>query len=131
MQVFAFMIMAVSQLLFLEAAHATDIYNISSFKITAKNSDINRIKYGVLTLDINLGEQGSKRISLSPGKSYTVVDINSPINIQNRSIKVYSYKGGSGTPIMNSLIGGGRIRESRYIRKSRSATRAGHRMGSV
>jgi len=103
MQVFAFMIMAVSQLLFLEVAHATDIYNISSFKITAKDSFINRSKYGLLNIDINLGEQGSKRISLSPGKSYTLVDINSPINIQNPSIKVFY----SGQPIMNRVIGGG------------------------
>lgn len=76
MQVFALMIMAVSQLLFLEAVHAVTIYTISSFRITNTG---NRS----VGIDIAIGERQSRRRGIGPGRSISLADTDSLINIQN------------------------------------------------
>ena len=81
MQVFAFMIMAVSQLLFLEVAHANTIYTITKFSIV----NMDPVNYQV---DISFGEQAARRISLPANQTYVMVDTGSSINIQKDEIKI-------------------------------------------
>ena len=81
MQVFAFMIMAVSQLLFLEAAHANTIYTISSLRIT------NTAKWDV-KIDYRIGEGQVRRTRIRAGGSVILADTDSLINIQNQYLSL-------------------------------------------
>jgi hypothetical protein len=81
MQVFAFMIMAVSQLLFLEVAHANTIYTITKFSIV----NMDPVNYQV---DIHFGEQAARRITLPANRTYVMVDTDSSINVQKDEIKI-------------------------------------------
>ena len=76
MQVFAFMIMAVSQLLFLEVAHADTIYTISFLRITnTGNRDVG--------IDIAIGEGQTLRRGIVAGRNIILATNGSLINIQN------------------------------------------------
>ena len=81
MQVFAFMIMAVSQLLFLEVAHATTIYTITKFRITNMDPVYHQV-------DIYFGELAARRIHLRAGGTEFMVDTGSSINVQNPEITI-------------------------------------------
>ena len=81
MQVFAFMIMAVSQLLFLEVAHANTIYTITKFRITNMDPVYHQV-------DIYFGELAARRIHLRAGGTEFMVDTGSSINVQNPEITI-------------------------------------------
>ena len=86
MQVFAFMIMAVSQLLFLEVAHANTIYNITKFRIANMDPVYHQV-------DIYFGELAARRILLFAGRTEFMVDTGSSINVQNPENKNLRPKG--------------------------------------
>ena len=77
MQVFALMIIAMSQLLFLEVAHADTIYTISFLRITnTGNRDVG--------IDIAIGEGQTLRRGIAAGRNIILANYNgSLINIQN------------------------------------------------
>ena len=103
-QVFAFMIMALSQLLFLEAAHANTIYTITKFTIANMDPVYHQT-------DISFGELAARRIHLRAKGTEFMVDTNSSINVQNPEIKIILYTGNVSKEIKIKIVGLGYTQE--------------------
>lgn len=105
MQVFAFMIMAVSQLLFLEVAHANTIYTITKFRITNMDPVYHQV-------DIYFGELAARRIHLRAGGTEFMVDTGSSINVQNPEITIKLSAGINSKVIKTKITGLGYTQEN-------------------
>ena len=105
MQVFAFMIMAVSQLLFLEVAHANTIYTITKFRITNMDPVYHQV-------DIYFGELAARSIHLRAGGTEFMVDTGSSINVQNPEITIKLSAGINSKVIKTKITGLGYTQEN-------------------